>query len=279
MWEVNPMKIVWDLSGADEKTVPDYVADFLNGKRKRWVVNHVYGLRRPSSEDQDAMFATFRKALRDLINPWIDSGRTVYEEKQSETPSERKRTFAINETLRSFWDRNPLRVEVDIDGGPMVARVDPRRPVVMTQQDALGRAADYGVAWFARLLLESESPERLFRCDGDGCGTYFTRIPTPKKGVPIKRGVFCEGCKNKGGARRTGAHREGQKGQMLKVAAEWWPQWTPTTRRNRSRADWIVGKMNEHCRAKGMKLITKKWVTQNQAAIEEQISRREHAKG
>jgi hypothetical protein len=236
------MELKWDLSGADEKTAPEYVADFLNGKRMRGVIRHVYGPFVPTSEEQGATFAEFRQSLKGLVDQWIDSGRVDYQT-CGESPHDRKLSWTVKETLR-----------------------------FMRLQDGLSRAADYGITWFAR-LLESKSPERLFRCDGDKCGIYFVRVNAPRKGVAIKHGVFCQKCTNKGGARRTFDARDNLQKRMIGAAADWWPEWKPT-RRNGKRSVWVVEKVNEQCgtNKKG------KWVTQHQSEIEEEVLRREHAK-
>jgi hypothetical protein len=264
------MELKWDLSGADEKTAPEYVADFLNGKRMRGVIRHVYGPFVPTSEEQGATFAEFRQSLKGLVDQWIDSGRVDYQT-CGESPHDRKLSWTVKETLRLFWERNSLRAEYGRDGR-LTVRVDPRRGGFMRLQDGLSRAADYGITWFAR-LLESKSPERLFRCDGDKCGIYFVRVNAPRKGVAIKHGVFCQKCTNKGGARRTFDARDNLQKRMIGAAADWWPEWKPT-RRNGKRSVWVVEKVNEQCgtNKKG------KWVTQHQSEIEEEVLRREHAK-
>ncbi len=264
------MKSRWiDSPGVDEKLVPAWIARLLNGKLKEFWC----GPRLLQGEERDAAIAEFKRTLRGLVDQWIDSGK-VNEALAGDTPSQRSITWhsarytkALFETLVKFWNRNPPRVIVELDGSSIL-EVGPKSASAGSQ-DSLHMAREYAIFEFVRLLDSLSSRQRLFRCDG--CNRYFVRARAPRKA--IYHGSFCERCTGKGGARRTVESRNRRTQEMIGWAADAWKEWEPTKRFG-ERTDWIVRRVT----AKGGS-IKRNWVTRHQKQIETEVERRDHAKG
>jgi hypothetical protein len=81
----------------------------------------------------------------------------------------------------------------------------------------------------------------------------------------IKRGAYCGKCIGIGAAERTRISRNARKQELIDLAAKVWPlDWKPTPK-YKSRSDWVVAEMKKR---KPSVLITRKWISQNQQAIE-----------
>jgi hypothetical protein len=270
------MKVMWDASHANEQTVPQYVADFLNGKRKR-VVDHLIGavgavmstvrgeaaapqvvVNVWSESQREEAFETFQRTLRELVDEWINSGR---EEAVGECPWDRKLSLGAREKVRRLWDNNRVRFMVNEDG-TLQLRPDITRAFVGLPL----RAQDYATLWFSR-LLDSESSRRLFRCEH--CKAYFARNNAPRKGTAIKRGTFCGSCRNRGGLRRNIDRREYIQAERVDAAATWLPKYTKT-KGDGPLKGWLARKVNEVMKAKGIRAdpITSLWVARNWRKIE-----------
>lgn len=277
------MRMIWDLSTADEKTVPLYVADFLNGRRRKHVIVHVLTLSglASASSVQDSTFEAFREALRGLVDQWIESGRQS-REWEGEEPLKRHLMWVsdahprpIRETLHQFWQRNPLHLTPDPRDGVLVARLDIRANATPST-DSIHIAKELGIAWFQR-LIESVAPQRLSHCEE--CHRYFVRKRTPKTNTPIFRGVRCPDCASKGGVRRSLDSRKARKGEMVEFAAKVFDEWKGGNR-NPDQNAWLAEQVSKRfkIRLKGVRL-TRRWVTQNLKAIRTQVKRRNDAKG
>jgi hypothetical protein len=134
-------------------------------------------------------------------------------------------------------------------------------------------AREYATLEFAR-LMNSTSPQRLFRCDG--CGKYFSKRRAPRKGVTIFYGSYCgkKACRLSGGAKRTEKKRERVKKAMLDLSATLWSQ-CDKRKSPKERSVWIADKMT---REHGIE-IHGKWVTQNTVDIEKRVQEREKQYG
>jgi hypothetical protein len=266
------MKTRWIGSpSVNEKMVPARVADLLNEKLKEFWC----GLRLLQVEERDSAIAEFKSTLRGLVDQWIDSGKTN-QTVAGDTPAQRSITWrsplypkALFETLVKFWDRNSPRVIVELNGS-WTLQVGPK-PQSAASQDSLHMAREFAIFEFAR-LLDSTSPERLYRCDG--CGKYFVRERTPRKETPIYHGSFCEKCTDKGGARRTVDSRNRRTREMIGWAADAWAKWAPS-RRYGTQSEWVAKQVTVKLpRGKSIKI---NWVTHHQPEIEAEVERREHA--
>jgi hypothetical protein len=274
------LKIVWDLSSADEETTPLYVADLLNGKRQKLVIVHVLtlgGLRRDRAI-QESTFAEFRDSLGELVNQWIESGK-LNRDARGEEPLNRNVTWhspqyptPLRDILRRFWERNSLIVMQDAEDGRPTARLDLRHgPKKLAASAFIAR--EFGIAWFQR-LLDSVSPQRLSLCDY--CRDYFVRTRTPKKDTPIKRGIYCANCKNMGGAKRRGDGRKALKSDMLEAAAKVWSEWKPS-HENPDQRTWLAAQLSRQFKRRLKAPLTRRWVSRNLDAIQTEVKRRKDA--
>jgi hypothetical protein len=257
----------------DGKAVPVWVARLLNAPIKEFSC----GLRPLQGKERSAAIVEFKNTLRGLVDQWIDSGR-VNQAVTGDNPSERSIVWhsniyptAIFETLVKFWERNSPRVVVELNGSWTLA-VGPKPESAQTQ-DTLHAARENAIFEFAR-LLDSLSPERLFRCDA--CGVYFVRARAPRKDTPIYHGTFCAKCKHRGGVKRVEDRRKQRTAEKIGWAADAWAKWTPSHRHGK-RPEWIVAHMNAKLSAD--ENITINWVTRHQKEIEAEVERRNHAKG
>jgi hypothetical protein len=276
IWEEHTLEVMWDASHANEETAPQYVADFLNGRRKR-VVYHLVGavgavvsaVDREAATPQQLVnvwsesqrgeaFGTFQRTLREFVDEWINSGRA---ETVGECPWDRKPSLMAREKVRRFWDNNRVRVMINEEG-----KLQLRPGITRDFVNLRLRAEDYATLWFSR-LMDSESSRRLFRCEH--CKAYFVRNNAPRKGIAIKRGTFCESCRNTGGLRRNTDRRGFIQRERLNAAATWLPKYTKTNRDGPLK-EWLAKKLNEAMEAKGIRAdpITSLWVARYWHEIE-----------
>jgi hypothetical protein len=232
----------------------------LNGRLPQLTLNSIITGDPDGIPDRDAGQAaySFQRSLRELLDKWIDSGKTG----DGEFPLQRS-SFQLPET---YVRRNPPALSMDAEGPYLI---------LVPWKEGKSFAAsviDGALAIFVQFL---DSPEcrRLFRCDG--CGTYFMRVREPKKDTPIKRGSWCAKCKGKGGSRRTDESRKNRKDERVQLAAEVWEQWK-RDRRHGERAEWVARKINERLPS-GRNHIAKNWVTRHTKEIEAEVERRNHA--
>ena len=265
------MRVRWmDGVSDDGKAVPAWVARLLNEP----ITEFSCGLRLLRGSERAAAVAEFKNVLRGLVNQWIDSAK-ANQAVAGDTPSERSIVWhsdlyraPIFEVLAKFWKRSSPRVVVELNGrwtlevGPKSGYAD--------LQDSVHMARQYAIFEFAR-LLDSTSPERLFRCDA--CGTYFVRKRAPRKETPIYHGTFCGECKNRGGVRRVEDGRKLRTAEKINWAADACATWQPG-KRSGERADWIVRKVNAKLPAG--ESIKINWVTRHRTEIEAAAKRRNH---
>lgn len=264
------MNQIWDLSTATEATTPSFVADFLNGGRRKFVAQRVAGL-------DDASYTWFRGALRALVEQWIASGK--FGDGDGENPSARSAVWTseeysapLIESLREFWSRHLWRAWVDPTTGIQSLRLE-----LGGRSDRPGpeiRARDYGIMWFARLLV-SESPERLSQCRW--CGRFFVRQRKPKEGADIVHGPACGRCAGKTHKERTNKSRERTKGRRFQIAVDAWASWDPAqANRVGDREVWVLSAINQ---AFPYDRKTQNWVNRKRAEIEKEAEERQPTKG
>lgn len=246
------------------KSIPSmWLLPALNGRLPRLILNGIVTGDENGIADEDAQSAaySFRRVLREeMVDKWIDSGRTG----EAENPWER----VAPPLPLAFVERNPPVLSMDAEGPYLIL-------MPWSKGKSLRDAViDGAMAMFVQ-LLDSPACRRLFRCDG--CGTYFLRKRLPKKGTLIYRGSWCQNCKGKGSARRTDKSRNNRTEQMVKWAADAWVQWKPD-RRHGERAEWIARKVNGRLRG-SWSHVAKNWVTRHVKEIEAEAERRKHAKG
>ncbi|HZY60887.1 MAG TPA: hypothetical protein VFE38_00065 [Edaphobacter sp.] len=220
----------------------------------------------PSEQQKEKAYTIFRESLRALIDEWIDTGREGTPGEVIECPWDRKLTFEAKKKV--FEVRGAVKVNV-LDDGSIELCVDERPPIYFP---LLQRAERYATSWFSR-LLDNEARYKLFRCDN--CMRYFVRNSAPRKGQYIKRGAFCEQCKNIGGAKRNEVRRRGIQGMRIDAAVEWWTKY-PKTREPFEQ--WVIEKINRALKKKGInEPVKRNWLTRNRAQIEAEMERRKHA--
>jgi hypothetical protein len=255
--------------------VPTWIAGLLN----KPILEFYCGTRFLRGKERDAAVAEFKRALGDLVDQWLASGRDT-NDPEVDSPSSRNITWTsgryptpLFKTLRKFWDRHQKETEAVINGthtAPLFFKVG--IPDTTAPQDAPSAARDRAVFEFSRLLA-SRSPERLFRCDG--CGEYFAKRRAPRKDTPIFHGSYCgkKSCRISGGAKRTKEKRLRELNQKLALAATLWLQYGP--RDPKARSVWIADQMTRrhHMAMRG------KWVTQHSAEIEKRALKRENRNG
>jgi hypothetical protein len=161
------LKIVWDLSSADEETTPLYVADLLNGKRQKLVIVHVLTLGglRMDRAIQESTLAEFRDTLRELVDQWIESGRPNRGSSGDEPLKRNARWTSIQyptplrNILKTFSDSMPLIMMPDADSGAPTGRIDLRYgPKKLTPPPLIAR--EFAIAWFYKLLGAKERLRR-----------------------------------------------------------------------------------------------------------------------
>jgi hypothetical protein len=258
----------------DGKAVPVWIARLLNEPIKEFSC----GLRPLQGKERSAAIVEFKKVLYGLVDQWIDSGR-VHQSVTGDTPSERSIVWhsalyptAIFETLVKFWERNSPCVVVELNGS-WTLTVEPKSNPSGLQDSAFA-ARESAIFEFAR-LLDSPSPERLFRCDA--CGVYFVRARAPRKDTPIYHGTFCVNCKHRGGVKRVEDSRKQRTAEKIGWAADAWAKWTPSHRHGK-RSEWVAEQVKAKLPA-SQNPIKANWVTRHQAEIEAEVKRRKDAKG
>jgi hypothetical protein len=246
----------------------------LNCEMPVRVLDHLAEFLDVPSEMKPAERFALVNTLRELVDQWIDSGKSDGIEEawrrniKWQPPTSRK---PIAETLSDYRRRNPPQAETGDDGRFEILMLPDSR----ASTEPLERARDMAIYYFVCLLdLDSPMRERLSRCDG--CGAYFVRVKAPKKGAPIYHGTFCEKCKHKGGARRTVDSRSRQTKEKIGWAADCWTNWT---KRKGLRSAWIAEQVNRRVVRHPISwgTITGKWVTRHQKEIEAEVERRNNA--
>jgi hypothetical protein len=217
--------------------------------------------------DLQALFVVFHW-LRKYLDEWIDSGR--------------------KDGVDSPWERTIPSDAVDVFSGAFRASLRVRadgRPAVGYELSDLGvhRLEKFGYKVHGQLeatlrfmlLMDSPDRERVSRCDV--CRKIFEHQRRPKKGIVIKHGSFCDSCQGKGRVQGTVRSRERRKNELVALAATFWEQ-CPQAKQHK-RSEWVAVQMNRKLKLrKGAHPVTKKWVTQNQVAIEAAVlSLRSHA--
>jgi hypothetical protein len=251
------MKVYGFVAGEGEKRCNDLTLSALNHRLREAVLSALL-TGDAQTKARESEIRIFDGILHRVVDDWIDSG------KKSGVDLPWERIVPIN-LLRAYMDRHPAMLNLLNDGSLCLLVA----PCPTTQPDPTVRVGDVAVGLLLQ-LLDSPARARLSRCDA--CATYFMRARNPKKNQPIYRGTFCHNCKGKASAKRTNATRDLIKEQRVDLAAKWWPRWKPT-RRYGDISEWIAGRVNEDLpRLAGA--ITKKWVTQNQTAIEAKVALR-----
>lgn len=237
----------------------------LNGRLPQPILNVMVTGDPDGIPDQEAGQSaySFQRYLRELVDNWIDSGRTG----ELENPWEREAPGMPE----AYVKRNPPVLSMDAEGPYLI---------LVPWKEGKSFAAsvvDGALALFVQFI---DSPEcrRLFRCEG--CGTYFMRERTPKKDTPIYRGSWCPKCKGKGSAKRTDESRANRTKQMVEWAADAWIKWKPNQPHSYGDlTEWVRRGVNERMPRDWSLLKKTNWVTRYTKKIEAEVERRKHATG
>ena len=257
------LTLLFDLFSEEEKKkVPAYLLPLLNGK----VPRQYESLRRALGNR--AVEQDFVSVLRELTNTWIESGK----QGQVDDPFER----AVPDQVGKFTAKYRPVIRL-VDGR---VRYSLCSPEPSSANDPESAARDYATYWFIH-LLDSPMRERLSRCED--CGLYFLRERMPKKGHPIKRGMFCKKHSDKARARSMSSTREGRTDELVRLAAKFWPEWN-SQMGHHLRSKWIAAKMNRQLPGWAGEYfqnrdgtVTGRWVTEHRQDIEAEAERRKHA--
>lgn len=246
----------------EKKKVPAYLLPLLNGK----VPKQYQTLRRALGDrtvEQD-----FVSGLRELTKTWIESGK----QGQVDDPFER----AVPAQVGKFAAKHRPVIRL-VDGRVRYSTCSPKPSGANDPESA---ARDYATYWFVH-LLDSPVRERLSKCED--CGLYFLRERMPKKGYPIKRGMFCKKHKDKARARSMTSTRMSRTRELVCLAAKFWPEWNPQ-KGHQTCSKWIAARMNDQLPIWAGEYFqnrqgraTGRWVTEHRQEIEAEVKRRENA--
>lgn len=257
------LTLLFDLFSEEEKKkVPAFLLPLLNGKVPRQY------LRLKRTLGSRAVERDFVSVLRALTDSWIESGK----QGQVDDPFER----AVPVQVGKFTSKHRPIIRI-VDGR---VRYSTCSPEPSSTNDPESAAPDYATYWFIH-LLDSPMRERLSRCEH--CGRYFLRERMPKKGCPIKRGMFCKKHRDKARARSMKVIRIGRTAELVHLAARFWPE-GDLRKGYQSRSTWIADRMNAQLPAWASEYFQNrdgkargKWVTTHQQEIEAEVRRRKHA--
>lgn len=222
--------------------------------------------------------SAFDATLHRVFDQWIDSGKSgkgrivdaANERDVFKVPPGYPQS--LSEVLRDWWTRNPLRVGLQRTSNVVILYPQEMNLSLVDTAPALA-GRDLAVNSFVR-VLDLPYRQRLARCANPRCGRYFVYARTPQH--PIKNGTFCKRCKHAGSVQRTKASRSHRTDALIKLAADYWPQYSEKKHRM-PHAKWIAKKMIETRIGRGIS-ASGKWVTQHQKQIEAEVKRRKHAK-
>lgn len=263
------------LNNQDRKGILEWLAGIPLDRPSR-----VQGFRNASRETKDAAVKEFLNELRRLADQWIASG-TDERDPVREEPWSRNVFWCsdawqepIEKALRKFLDRHPLPIIPDSAGRFKIAYSASREilwPFPEPKLEVtLERARDHAIFEFQR-FLESDCPQRLFRCNE--CKKYFARDRKPRE--VIQHGAYCKNCKSAGGARRVEKQRDADEERLLRAAADAWVQWKKSPRNPDQRA-WVATQVSERC---GLGIPKqRKWVSRNMKKILQRIEVAKNAK-
>jgi hypothetical protein len=257
------LTLLFDLFSEEEKKkVPAYLLPLLNEK----VPKHYERLRRALGDK--TVERDFVSVLRELTNAWIESGV----QGQVDDPFERAVPTQVGKFAAKY--RPVIRL---VDGR---VRYSTCSPEPSGAKDPESAARDYATYWFIH-LLDSPMRERLSRCED--CGLYFLRERMPKRGYPIKRGMFCKKHRDRARARSMTSTRIGRTDELVRLAAKFWLEWN-SQKGQQTLSKWIAAKMNRQLPAWAGKYFqnrdgtaTGRWVTEHCQDIEAEAKRRKHA--
>jgi hypothetical protein len=219
------------------------------------------------------------KEFRALVEQWIDSGKDSNGIEQPLTRNVRKvppgYTESLFDVLLAWLGRhtpkpvltNSGRIAISL-GSPSISELDENGRV--RYLDPEHYAKECAIFHFKE-LLDLAGAHRLARCNNPKCGRYYLRRRLRK--AEIKRGTYCGECSGVGSVVRTRASRGVRAQKLVNLAVDVWDQWKPTHRYGK-KSDWVAKQINKRSDA----VITGKWVSQNQRAIESELERRKHAK-
>lgn len=248
-------------SEEEKKQIPEFLLPILNGTKRRESLGPDLGKKR----DVERHFAG---ALRELTDAWIESGR------QGEVDSPFERVMPAE--VGRFLARN-RPVTALVNGRVRYSVCSPRPSRAKDHEFA---AREYAAYWFTH-LLDSPMRERLSRCEE--CGAYFLRKRMPKRGCPIKRGMYCDKHAGKARARSMKGIRENRTYGLVRLAARLWPR-SNSQKDHRTRSKWIASNMNKKLPDWAGQYFqnrdgtaTGRWVTEHREEIEAEVERRKHA--
>jgi len=216
-------------------------------------------------DDSRNVHRVFLAGLRELVDGWIESGRRDNLDRPLERTAPRRE-------LERFMVKYP----------PVAKLASDSRMVLFIQAPKEHRASaqDHALYWFA-MLLDSPTRERLSKCEK--CGVYVMRNRMPRKGHPIKRGVFCKTHRGKARARSMKDTRKGRTNELVFLAAKFWPA-RNAQMDHKTRSKYVATKMNGQLPVWAAQYFqnrngtaTGRWVTEHRKDIEAEVERRSHA--
>jgi len=253
--------LLFDLfSEEDKKTIPSFLLPFLNGipLRQSPSLRRILG-------NKVAVERLFVSTLKELVDAWIESGR----QGEVDSPFER----AVPAQVGKFTARNRPVIRL-VDGR---VRYSVCSPIPSMAENPEPAARDYAAYWFIH-LLDSPMRERLSRCEE--CGEYFLRKRMPKRGCPIKRGMYCHKHRGKARARSMKSIRDDRSDELVRLAGKFWLKWN-SQKDYKTRSKWIANRMNEELPDWAGAYFqnrdgtaTGRWVTEHQTEIEADVERR-----
>lgn len=265
--------------GAAKRLQAEWIVSLLNGGKHWGWLDHSADPKMFTPEQVRRGDRAFIKALRALVNQWIDSGKDPNGVEEPLTRDVNKippgYTQPLFEVLLAWLNRNTPKPALMRSGkvaivmqSPIVWELDENGRVKYLEPE---RYAEECAVFHLKELLDLSGAHRVAHCNNPECGRYYLRGRLFKK--PIKRGTYCGRCEGAGSVERTRASREARRRKLVNLAGDFWDSWKPTHRHGR-KPDWVAKQMNKRSGS----AITGRWVSRNLRAIETEVERRQHAK-
>jgi hypothetical protein len=212
----------------------------------------------------------FVETLRNLIDQWLDSGRSRTHGELWEAPLERN--LGIGTDRDGLWDvlrfwiaQDRFRLSFSNSG-----EIEMELPCREDTGDEIADAKNDAIRHCAK-LLQSRLRYRIAKCSKPQCGRYFYYDRMPK-GV-LKCGTLCPDHRSHGGTIRKYKQRKVRRERLLTLAAEAWRKckWN-----HADNYRWIANQVNKHLRPNEQR-ITKRFITENDETVKS-LAERNHAK-
>jgi len=228
-----------------------------------------------AAQHQAEAAQVYWEEFRKLVDLWIESGRADIEDHPSE------RTFAYWSSAES--DSIAVRIQAYIRVYPirlLLFHRQPHRPRMLLalkspyEADGKGegtltsRAKSMAVYTLLRLILsKSQYAQRIAKCLE--CGIYYFRKRTRYENGVYVYGKRCPNpdCRKAGNKTRAELSREKERHRLCVVAAEASLAYQLT--HSVTKVQWILNSVNDARRNPQAKAWKKKWLTHNEAEIQE----------